>query len=71
MQHISTDFLLDDITIEDEIDELFSQLGQYEPPADMVERIMAASAKLPRPKPLSQWKDFDLLFPDTGEMGIC
>ncbi len=34
----------------DEIDELFSRLEQFEPPADMVARIMGAVSQLPLPQ---------------------
>jgi hypothetical protein len=71
MHNISVNFLLNDSVTEDEIDELFAQLEQYEPPTDMVERVMAAAAQLPRPKPLSQWNGFELLLPDYDETQFC
>ena len=43
----------------DEIDEVFMQLLHVEPPIDMVARIMKAVSQIPRPQPLSQWKDYD------------
>ena len=38
----------------DDVDALFNQLERFEPPTDMVERIMDAVAKLPLPQHLPQ-----------------
>ncbi len=48
MQDISAIFADDGDSFED-LDKLFSQLEQFEPPADMVGRIMDAVNKLPPP----------------------
>ena len=34
-------------TLDDEIDQLFSHLEQFEPPADFVDRVMAEVSRLP------------------------
>jgi hypothetical protein len=46
-----------------DIDEVFSQLEQFTPPADMVDRIMNAVSKLPfdYQAPVSPWMDLDEL----------
>lgn len=49
MEKISSDFLVEDTEVDNDIDELFFQLEQFQPPADMVERIMNAVAQLPLP----------------------
>ncbi len=72
MNHIPLDDLLTNTEVEDdEIDELFSQLGRFEPPVDIVANIMNAVSQLPRPKPLSTWKAFDLLELDFDESQLC
>lgn len=38
----------------DDLDALFNQLERFEPPTDMVKRIMDAVAKLPSPQQLPQ-----------------
>jgi hypothetical protein len=37
----------DDNALDDEIDQLFSHLEQFEPPADFVDRVMAEVSRLP------------------------
>ncbi len=49
MEKISSDFLVEDTEADNDIDELFFQLEQFQPPADMVERIMHAVAQLSLP----------------------
>jgi hypothetical protein len=44
----------DDQSSFDDLDALFNHLERFEPPADMVERIMDAVAKLPPPHLLAQ-----------------
>jgi hypothetical protein len=39
-----------DSTSDGEIDELFSQLEQFEPPADFVDLVMAKVSRLPLPQ---------------------
>ncbi|GCE23786.1 hypothetical protein [Dictyobacter kobayashii] len=65
MNNISLDFLNSDVVLEEtELDELFVNGLQANPPEDMVARIMNAVSVLPQPKPLSQWKDFDFFVAD-------
>jgi hypothetical protein len=40
----------DDLPADDDIDELFSQLEQFKPPADFVNRVMDAVSQLPLPQ---------------------
>lgn len=44
----------DDRTPEDDIDELFSQMEQFEPPADFIQRVMDTVSQLPLPQYLHQ-----------------
>jgi hypothetical protein len=55
MKHLSQSFLADEVSSDDEIDELFYQLEPIEPPPSLVARIMDAVAHLPLPtlEPLS------------------
>ncbi len=72
MKHIPLDDLLTDTEIENnEVDELFSQLGHFEPPVDIVANIMYAVSQLPRPKPLSTWKAFEFFELDFEESQLC
>ncbi len=41
-------------TSEDDIDELFSQLEQFQPPKDFVQRVMQAVSKLPLPQVVTE-----------------
>lgn len=47
--------------LDDEIDQLFSDLEQFEPPADFVDRVMAEISLLPLPQFISTSKA------DSGE----
>ena len=72
MKHIPLDDLLTDTEVDDaKIDELFSQLGHFEPPVDMVANIMQMVSQLPSPKPLSTWKALDFLEVDFDESQLC
>ena len=42
-----------DSTSDNEIDQLFSHLEQFEPPADFVDRVMAEVSRLPLPQFMS------------------
>lgn len=42
--------------LDDEIDQLFSHLEQFEPPADFVDRVMAEISRLPLPQFMSTSK---------------
>ncbi|GCE08651.1 hypothetical protein [Dictyobacter aurantiacus] len=65
MNDVSLDFLNTDVELNDaELDELFINGLQANPPEDMVARIMNAVSALPQPKPLSQWQGFDFFFSD-------
>ncbi|GCF11579.1 hypothetical protein [Dictyobacter arantiisoli] len=62
MNNLSLDFLQNDTVLDDsEVDELFTDMLHVEPPTDMVGRIMQAVSLLPQPRPLSHWKDFELI----------
>lgn len=50
MQNVSLSFLNNDLVSDDEVDELFSQLPRFTPPANMVEQIMTAVSELPLPR---------------------
>lgn len=43
----------DDFMVDDEVDRLFSQLGQMEPPAGVIENILNTVSRLPLPQYLS------------------
>jgi len=64
MNNISLNLLENDFDNDADIDVLFEQLEQFEPPVDMVDRIMQAVAQLPlsyKPKPASPWSDLEIL----------
>jgi hypothetical protein len=70
------DVLIDDFLTDPEgddhgTDELFSQLGQCEPPIDMVANIMHAISQLPLLKPLSTWKAFNVFEVYFDESQLC
>jgi hypothetical protein len=52
---------IEDASSEDEIDELFSQLLQIEPPATLVDDILATVARLPLPQEMDKmtWEDVE------------
>jgi len=62
---------LDDLVTDTEVDELFSQLGRFEPPTDMIANIMQMVSQLPTPKPLSTWKALDFLELNFDESQLC
>lgn len=45
---------IEDMSSEDEIDELFSQLLHIDPPATLVDDILATVARLPLPQEMDQ-----------------
>ena len=51
MKNVSPNFVADENDLDGDVDALFSQLEQCEPPVDMVARIMGALASLPMPLP--------------------
>ena len=53
-----------DMISEDEIDDLFNQLDQLEPPPYLISRILTTVSLLPQPQPLPtsrQWSELDAL----------
>ncbi len=52
---------VEDMSPEDEIDELFSRLLQIEPPATLVDDILASVAQLPLPQEMQSmtWDDVE------------
>lgn len=52
---------IEDMSSEDEIDELFSQLLQIEPPTTLVDDILATVARLPLPQDMEPmtWDDVE------------
>jgi hypothetical protein len=50
MRNLSSISFQKDSASDDEIDQLFSHLEQFEPPADFVERVMAKVSRLPLPQ---------------------
>ena len=63
MNNISLDLLENDFDNDSDIDELFEQLAQFEPPVDMVDRIMQAVSELPfsYEQPVSPWANLEVL----------
>lgn len=63
MNNVSLNLLENDFNNDVDIDELFEQLEQFEPPVDMVDRIMRAVAQLPLNynKPVSPWSNLEVL----------
>jgi hypothetical protein len=52
---------IEDMSSEDEIDQLFSQLLQIEPPTTLVDDILATVARLPLPQDMGKmtWGDVE------------
>jgi hypothetical protein len=52
---------IEDASSEDEIDELFSRLLQIEPPATLIDNILATVARLPLPQEMDKmtWEDVE------------
>jgi hypothetical protein len=63
MNNISLDLIDIDFTDDTDVDEMFEQLEQFTPPADMVARIMHKVAELPISYgvPTSSWTNLDIL----------
>ncbi|GCE04653.1 hypothetical protein [Dictyobacter aurantiacus] len=64
MNNILLNLLENDFDNDADIDELFEQLEQFEPPVDMVDRVMQAVSQLPltyAKKPVSPWSDLEIL----------
>ncbi len=53
MRYLSRISFEGDSPLDDEIDQLFSHLEQFEPPADFVDRVMAEVSHLPLPQFIS------------------
>jgi hypothetical protein len=63
-----------DMISEDEIDDLFNQLDQLEPPPYLISRILTAVSLLPEPQPLPasrQWSDLDTLIVWDDKKNRC
>jgi len=56
----SEDILPDD-TLPDELDELFSQLEQLEPPSSLIAHILSSIPQLPAPRQDLYWAELDNL----------
>ena len=54
MQNISAALFHDDTDEYEDVDKLFSNLEPFEPPADMVSRIMNIVSKLPPPQQIQR-----------------
>ncbi|HZO71154.1 MAG TPA: hypothetical protein VFB60_03065 [Ktedonobacteraceae bacterium] len=50
MSYFPQVLLADDVTADDDIDSIFSQLQQIEPPPSLVERIMRSVRNIPLPQ---------------------
>jgi len=53
MRYLSKLSFEEDNAADNEIDQLFSRLEQFEPPADFVDRVMAEVSRLPLPQFMS------------------
>ncbi len=58
---------IEDNTVDDEMDELFSKLEQMEPPASLIEDILVSVAHLPLPQYLTP---LDVEAVNLHELGI-
>jgi len=71
MNYAHTILFAEDITEDDEIDVLFSQLQQIAPPATLVEDILASVARLSVPTPprttQKLWDDMGLVVYHTDQ----
>ncbi len=56
-----SDDILPDETLPDELDELFSQLEQLEPPPSLVTRILSSITQLSLPRQRMYWVELDNL----------
>ncbi len=54
-------FLAGDTLPNDEIDDLFQQLHQIQPPPSLIQHILTSVAKLPKPQPVEQESEIDEL----------
>ncbi len=55
------DILPDDSLSCDELDELFSQLEQLQPPPSLIARILSSISQLPQPEQRIAWGEWDNL----------
>ena len=67
----SNNILPDDSLPCDELDELFSQLEQLEPPPSLIARILSAISRLPQPGQRIAWGDFDNLVEWREDSSPC
>jgi hypothetical protein len=66
MQFTRRTLFSDDILPNDELDDLFNQLEQLEPPPALIARILSTISHLPRPRPpqaeqYPPWDELDTL----------
>lgn len=66
MKHFPQNSFEDDLPDDEDVDKVFSQLGQLKPPIDFVNRVMQAVSRLPLPQVLQpsaelSWDDDDLI----------
>jgi len=67
----SNDILPDDSLPNDELDDLFSQLEQLEPPPSLIARILSSISQLPQPGQCLAWGEFDNLVVRREENPPC
>ena len=63
-----------DMISEDEIDDLFNQLDQLEPPPYLISQILTTVSLLPQPRPVPvsrQWSDLDALIIRDDRKNLC
>ncbi len=74
MLNAQWDTISADIISEDEIDDLFNQLDQLEPPPYFISRILTSVSLLPRPLPVPTqrlWGELDGLVVHNDRKGFC
>ena len=57
---------IEDNTVDDEIDELFSKLEQIEPPLSLIEDILVIVAQLPPPQFLNPMDEEEIVLNEPG-----
>jgi hypothetical protein len=74
MLNAQWDTISTDIISEDEIDDLFNQLDQLEPPPYLISHILTSVSLLPRPLPVplsGLWSELDGLVIWNDRKGLC
>ena len=69
MQYINQTLFTDELSNDDEIDILFGQLQQVEPPTSLVDSILASVASLPplQPRRYTPWDGLEIFFVEEPE----